>query len=316
MDELLKKLLEAEVLSESTKTELESALKKQLDEATISARAEATALVTAELNEQWITERETLIEALDAKVSEVLESEIVELKTDIERFRDLEAEYAEKIVEAKAEMATNLKSDLSSLVENLDSFLELRLAAEMEELKEDIALVKKNEFGRGVFEAFVAEFKKHYTEDNSVEQKLSETEQQLDKTVTVLEHAERKIAKMEREQKLQSVLTPITGRTREVMEAILKNVDTPLLEEAYQTYIGRVVRETVEAKPSEKETKVLAEGKKTHATGVGVVKNGNNNEIIAEHAVIDTADANSVKHISAISADERARIQRLAGISR
>ena len=46
--------------------------------------------VTAELNEQWIAERDTLIEALDSKVSEFLSEELAELHTDIDSFRDLE----------------------------------------------------------------------------------------------------------------------------------------------------------------------------------------------------------------------------------
>ena len=79
MDELLKKLLEAEVLTEETRAELHGAFQKQLDEAMASARAEATATVTAELNEQWINDREILIEALDSKVTEALTAELAEL---------------------------------------------------------------------------------------------------------------------------------------------------------------------------------------------------------------------------------------------
>src|SRR5271169_688863 len=101
MEELLKKLLAAEVLTEETKQELEAAFKKHLEESVQKAREDATANVTAELNEQWITERETLIEAIDQKVTEVLTAEITELKEDIEGYRDLKADYAEKLVEAK-----------------------------------------------------------------------------------------------------------------------------------------------------------------------------------------------------------------------
>jgi len=223
MEELLKKLLAAEVLTEETKQELEAAFKKHLEESVSKAREDATASVTAQLNEQWINERETLIEALDAKVSEVLTEELKELKEDIERFRDLEAEYAEKLVETKGEMANQLKKDIEQLVEKLDTFLEIRLSAEVEELREDVAVVKKNEFGKKVFEAFVTEFKKHYAGEDSVESKLTETEQRLQDTLTSLEDAEKRIAKMEREKKLEKVLAPLSGRTKEVMEAILKN---------------------------------------------------------------------------------------------
>lgn len=315
MEELLKKLLAAEVLSEETKTELETAFKAQLSEATEVARAAATATVTAELNEQWISERETLIEALDAKVSEVLTEEMSELRTDIERFRDLEAEYAEKLVESKSEMGVQLKSDLSILVEKLDTFLEIRLAAEVEELREDVATVKKNLFGKKVFEAFVSEFKKHYaSDDDSIEAKLTETEQRLEDTMSALETTEKKVAQMERSKKLQETLAPLSGRTKEVMEAILKNVDTQMLEDAYATYIGRVLKETSikEEKTSEKEdTTVLAEGTKVEKVS-GVAKSGDNKDLIVEHKKHDDL----TNAIPALSNEEKLRLQRIAGISR
>lgn len=310
MDELLKKLLAAEVLTEETKQELEAALKKQLDEAVQSARDEAQKTVTAELNEQWIEERETLIEALDAKVTEALTEEMKELREDIERFRDLEAEYAEKLVEAKGEMATTLKKDVAQLIEKLDSFLEIRLAAELEELREDVEAVKKQEFGKKVFEAFVTEFKKHYAGDDSVEAKLNEAEQRLEDALASLEEAEKKAAKLERSIKLEKVLAPLSGRTREVMEAILKQVDTPLLEDAYKTYIGRVLKETpakADVKTSEKEEKVLAEGVKKEVRGV--VKSGDNEDQVIEEQVHEQ----EVK-LPAISDAEKQRLRRAAGL--
>jgi hypothetical protein len=312
MDELLKKLLAAEVLTEETKVELEAAIKKQLDEAMDVARQQATVEVTAQLEEQWIQERDVLIEALDTKVSEVLTEELGELRADIERFRDLEAEYAEKLVEAKSEMATQLTGDIDTLIEKLDAFLEIRITSEIEELREDIALVRKNEFGKKVFEAFVTEFKKHYTVDESTD-KLEEAEQRLSDALTALEETEKKLAKIERSRKLEQVLTPLSGRSREVMEAILKNVDTNMIEEAYKTYIGRVVKETTskdvvqEGKTSEKETKVLAEG--TKAEKSGVVKTGDTKEQVQESAKLD------LESKPVISDEERARLRRNAGIA-
>ena len=60
MDELLNKLLAAEILTEETKADLEATFQAKLDEAYATAQAAATATVTAELNEQWIAERDTL----------------------------------------------------------------------------------------------------------------------------------------------------------------------------------------------------------------------------------------------------------------
>jgi hypothetical protein len=310
MDELLKKLLAADILTEETKNEFVTEFNKQLEEAISIAESATQAKVTAQLNEQWITEREMLIEALDTKVTEALTLEMAELHEDISRFRDLEIEYAHKLVEAKGEMSETLKGDIAQLIEKMDAFFEIRLTSELAELREDFAVVKQNEFGRNIFEAFITEFKKHYAGDNSIESKLNETELRLDDALTALEESERKSAKLDRRIKMEKVLTPLSGRTREVMEAILKNVDTALIENAYQTYIGRVLKETTETKPSEKETKVLAEGQNRNQKVVGTSKSGNDDERIIRESVQDTND----RHVAGISSTDLDRIRKVAGL--
>ncbi len=315
MNELLQKLLDAEILTEDTKSELEEAFKTQLDEAIVAAKEEAANDVRAELTEQWVAEKDTLVEAIDTKVGELLEQEIEELKEDIERFRDLEAEYAEKLVEAKAAMGDELKADLADLVEKIDSFLEMRLNAEIEELREDINTVRKNQFGKKVFEAFAEEFMSEFADEESAETNLRETESRLADTEEQLKEAEQKLGTMERERKMSDVLAPLSGRAREVMEAILRNVDTKNLEEGYKTFIGRVVRETAEdadntTADSEKEDgKVLAEGEdektasKTEIVKEGEVKTGDTEKTLTEsEGATDEATARQY------------RLQKLAGI--
>jgi DNA repair exonuclease SbcCD ATPase subunit len=306
MNELLKKLLDQEILTEETKNELEQAITKKINEAIEFARAETTAQVTAELNEKFVEERDILIEALDAKVTEVLKEELNELKEDIERFRDLEAEYAEKLVEAKSEMADQLKNELGELVEKVDAFLEIRLASELEELREDIEAEKKKKFGQKMFEAFVEEYKKYFAGDVSVEGKLNETEARLQDVQEQLEKAERKIAKLERTKKLEEVLSPLSGRQKEIMAAILEKVDTPLLEDAYNTFIGRVLKETQHEKTSEKETPVLAEGKKEAIKEKAtVVKTGDDFVQLNENKKTDETN---------FTQDSKAWVRKLAGI--
>ena len=52
MEELLQKLLEAEVLSEETKTQLLESMTAQIEEATATAKAETEVTVRSELQEQ------------------------------------------------------------------------------------------------------------------------------------------------------------------------------------------------------------------------------------------------------------------------
>jgi hypothetical protein len=306
MNELLQKLLEAEVLSEETKKELEEAFSSQLDEAVAAAKDTAAAEVRIELTEQWVTEKENLIEAVDVKVTEYVEKEMEELKEDIEKFRDLEAEYAEKLVESKAAMADELKDDLKELVEKIDAFLEMRISSEMDELKEDLEEVRKNDFGRRVFEAFSQEFVTHYSDEESTEGQLHEALERIQDLEDSLEDTERKREKIERTVKMDEVLQPLTGRSREVMEAILKNVDTINLEEGYNTFIGRVLRETEEVKTddSEKEDEVLAESeeKKGETLDEGVVVTG------------DTDD-NLEKIDEAVDPQQKERLERIKALA-
>lgn len=306
MDEVLKKLLEAEVLSPEVKAELESAFKKQLDEAVNTAKAVATADTKAQLTEQWITERDALVEAIDSKVGDFLDAEISELKQDIERFRDLEAEHAAKLVEAKAEMTNELKGDLKELVEKIDSFLEIRIAAEIEELREDLEVVKKNEFGRRIFEAFNDEFMR-FTSVDDTSATVGELEKRLEDTTKALEESEKKRGKMAREKKLKEVLAPLSGRSRDVMEAILKNVDTEQLDEAYKTFIGRVIRES-EVTGSEKESPVLAEG--ASKKPVAKVVETKTVAVSGDTEVVTESEAPK----SAADTERLARIRRIAGI--
>jgi hypothetical protein len=313
MDELLQKLLEAEVLSEDTKKELEEAFNGKLDEAVEAAKAEAAADVRAELTEQWVQERDALIEAVDSKVSEFLDGEISELKEDIERFRDLEAEFAEKLVEAKSEMGEELKGDLGELVEKLDAFLEIRLGAELEELREDIDTVRQNEFGRKIFEAVAEEYAHSYADDESLEGNLRETESRLEDTTSALEESETKLSTLERTIKMQEILQPLEGSSREVMETILKSVPTEQLEEGYKTFIGRVLKETIaDDDTSEKEDKVLAEDKSDKGNKEDIIEGdlvtGDNDDLITEN------EKEEQDGRVQLSEETRTRLQRLAGL--
>jgi hypothetical protein len=288
MDELLQKLLEAEVLSEDTKKELEGAFQTKLDEAIEAAKQSAADDVRAELTEQWVGERDTLVEAVDAKVNDFLAREVEELKEDIERFRDLEAEYAEKLVEAKAAMSDELKDDLMELVEKVDAFLEMRLSAEIAELKEDLDAQRQNDFGRRVFEAVAEEYALSFADDESSEATLRETQQRLADTESALEEAESARAEIERVVEMERILSPLSGRQHEVMEAILRTVPTEQLEEGYKTFIGRVIRESEDI--SEKEEAVLAENEEATSDDKSEKTEAKTDEEIVSEGVVVTGD--------------------------
>lgn len=256
MDEILNKLLQSELLSEETKAEITQEWTASVETFKTQVREEVSMEVRAELSEQWISEREELVSKVDAFVAEALTKEIAELKGDIERFRDLEAEYTQKLVEEKHKLAAEVADELDALVDKIDTFFEMRLTAEIDELKEDLEIVKQNEFGRRMFEAFASEYSKHYVDEDAVQSQLSAAEQKLADAEQALAESEEKIASMLREAKMEQILSPLTGKKREQMAMILKNVDTSRLEESYKFFIGRILKEDEAASGS-----TLTEGK-------------------------------------------------------
>jgi hypothetical protein len=261
MDEILNKLLQSELLSEETRAELSASVESFKTQ----VREEVSGQVRLELAEQWAGERDELISKVDAFVAEALTKEITELRGDIDRFRDLEAEYAEKLVEEKHKLAAEVATELDGLVDKIDQFFEMRLAAEMEELKEDLAVVKQNEFGRKIFEAFASTYGESYVDEDAVQSKLTVAEAKLADAQAALAEREEKLNKMVREAKMEQVLSPLTGKKREQMAMVLRNIETARLEESYKFFIGRVLKE--EAAPATVVTEAVAAAKTTVVTG-------------------------------------------------
>jgi hypothetical protein len=328
VNEIFKKLVESELLTEATRTELEKAITEAVTEAVESAKKETRESVQAELTEQFVIEKEQLIEALDTKATEFLTAELAEFKDDVAAYKDLKADYesklveaetryAEKLVEDRKEMAETLKADMATLVETVDGFLEQRLKAEFEELKEDIAEQKKLNFGKKLFEAFADEYAVAYEQNDETAVALTKVTTELTESKKVLETVKKELDGVKRQQKLSQVLESLQGRPREVMAAILNNVTTDKLEEQYNTFIGRVLHESVASKveestESEKENgnpSVLAEGKDNSAQESEVttkVVTGDTPVVESKEEVVDT--------LTKLTEAQQDRLRRLGGI--
>lgn len=293
MDELLKKLLEAEILSEDSKKELEEAFQTRLDETIKTVEKETAERVQVELSEKWVVERDMLIEAIDSKIDDMLLEELNELKADVERFRDLETEYANKLVEAKKDLTHQLESDLGELVEKLDTFLEMRIAAEFDEIKEDLQEARKLEFGKKIFEAFLPEYRKYFVDATATEKELAEAKERIEKLEGKYKNVKKEKEDLFRKVKLEKVLSPLSGRNREIMETILNSVATDELEEGYKRFIGRVLKETAQQESSDENT--LNESVESHEVDLSntIIKEGNRSfgsEMLTENK----SDSNSL----------------------
>lgn len=263
--DILQTLLENEILTEDTKKELETAIKELVEESVNKAKEETEINVRAELAEQFVTDKEALVEALDTKVQQFLESELAEFKDDVETFRDLEAEHAENLVKAKKDLAERAKSDFTQLVNILNEFLEERVTAEFEELKEDIEEVKRLQFGAKIYESFKEVFEKEYFDEEEIHTKAKIAESELAKTKAKLNETNKALKAAKHEMALTEALSSLSGPAKEVMRQILEKVETDQIPKVYDKFIGRVLNESVVDENAEKEAKVLAENSKTHS---------------------------------------------------
>ena len=258
MDEILKKLLDSELLSEETKAELTQAV----EEFKASVRDQVEAEVRADLTQQFVQAREELADAVNEQIDAMVKAEFDELKEDINSFRDLEVEYAERLVEEKESLANKLSEELDELANRIDAYLDYAIEEEFAELREDIEEVKKVDMGRRVFEAFEAEFVKFRRND------LAEVERDLAETKDKLGDAEKKLADIEkarlteaRNAKMDALLKDLKGVAKEQMRVMLSTTPTDKLQEAYNRYIGRIIKEATEAPKSEdKGAEVVTEG--------------------------------------------------------
>lgn len=301
MDEILQKLLSSELLSEDAKAEISTQWETSVEQYKTTVREEVTMEVRAEIADQWANERDALIESIDTFVTSKLEEEITELKADIERFRDLEAEYAERIVEEKQAMAEQLSQELDQLVDKIDAFFELRLQEEFSELREDLEIVKQNEFGRKIFEAFATEFNMSYVDEDSVQSQLKAASEKLQDAESTIARLEEEHAVVVRESKMEKILAPLSGKKREQMKFILSNVETNRLEEAYNNFIGRILREEVSSDRSEAEDKRASRQSLTEQAS----------------SVVVTGDESTETHSIQESAGDRyAHLKKLAGMTK
>lgn len=310
MDELFKKMLENDILSEETKKELLEAFTAEIEKAKAEAKEIAIAEAKVDFAKQFAEDKDALVEALDTKVTLFLNEELEELKEDVERFRDLEVEYSTKLVEEKEKMGLQLKADMAQLVEALDVFLEERLTEEMVELKESIEEVKKIEFAKNLFESIEVTFKKKFFDENGLTKQLAESASVLTEKSKKLDESEAKLAKLVRKEEMSRVLEPLHGRPREIMEAILKSVDTNKLDEGYTRFIGKVLHEsttTVEQTP-EKEIGVKP---------TVLAENASKTEIQEDTKVVSGNSAVN-EHVepkqNLVSDAEKLRLRKIAGM--
>jgi hypothetical protein len=213
MEELLKKLLESELLNEETV----KAIRGRISE--VEAKAEARA--KKKLEEQYNTDRQRLVAAADLMISEGVEKAIREfaeerlslkklaaraakaisesdkrsnekaskrlaaleimlegaLESELREFRnDRKAERA-AVVKAIRETRASAERERETFVKRgavvLETVVDEMLGKKMKELESDIRAARRNDMGRRMMEAFAAEFRSSFYSENAEAKKLA-----------------------------------------------------------------------------------------------------------------------------------------------
>jgi len=283
MVESIDKLLE-ERLSSELKEFAED--RKQLAEAKAKyavAQRENAKLLKNFVMESLKTEVTELHEdqkAMAGKFSQLEEFVVEALSKEIAEFYEDKKDLAEtkvKLVrEAKDKFAEVRKNFVAKSAALVSETVGKTLNSEIGQLKEDIEVARKNDFGRKLFEAFAGEYANSYLNEKSETAKLMQViatkEKQIveakslaakAKNIAESVNVEKKalIESAKRKQIMNDLTAPLGKDQTEIMSDLLESVQTDKLQNAFNKYLPAVIDGNTPAKKKA----VLAEG--TQITG-------------------------------------------------
>jgi hypothetical protein len=193
------------------------------------------------------------IKKLDEFVLKQVSSEIEEFASD----KKLLAETRAKLIsESKQKLNETKAAFIKRAASLVEATVNQTLTKELSQLKEELRVVRENNFGRKIFEAFGAEFMNSYLAEGTkvkavtrqvgeLKAKLAEAEKKAADAKALFEGATRKIRSAEeqaqRSRIMSELLAPLGRDKRSVMEQMLQGVKTEKLREHYSRYLPAVV---------------------------------------------------------------------------
>ena len=190
---------------------------------------------------------------LESFVVEALAQEIAEFYADKQDLAETKVrvvregrEQFEKIKEAFIKRAAKL----------VEATVEKGLTQELKQLKEDIDVARKNDFGRKVFEAFASEYQTSYLSEKSETSKLLKIVDKKDLEVAeakarsaeaqkIVEGKNAEIKALmeskERQSAMNELLSPLSADHKEIMVELLESVQTSKLYDSFNKYLPAVI---------------------------------------------------------------------------
>lgn len=236
---------------------------------------------------------------LEKFVVEALAQEIAEFHTDKQDVAKTKVRLVREGREALAKLKEQFVRRAATLVE---STVEKTLSKEIGQLKEDIEVARRNDFGRKLFEAFSAEYQNSYLNEksetskllkivNQKEQEIAEARQIVSKARKVLESKQAEINALkeskERQGIMNELLNPLSKDQKVIMHELLESVQTSKLRDNFDKYLPAVV--AGETLPKRKTTLVEAR----EVTGNKQTNSVSSSE---DHNIVDIRRLAGIKH--------------------
>lgn len=258
-------------------------LKKQMSEHAEKIKQFILENLAKELKE-FKAERDAFrrdVAKLESFVVKNLSKEIVEFAQDK---RELVEAKVRLVAEAKGQLAAVKKQFVSRAAGAVEKTVTEGLKRELSQLKEDVEIARKNNFGQRIFEAFSKEFAgSHYSETAEIRSLRGKLEKAMDIVETakkavgaqkqLAESRQRELTAIkeaaERADVMSKLLEPLSKKQRAIMEDLLRTASNARLKESFDKYLPSVLNENAPVRNAEKS--VLVEARK-EVTGDKPVK--------------------------------------------
>lgn len=245
----------------------------------VEAMKSSYAAKTAKIAEAAKAHVKRRLGAIEKVVEQRVRSELNELHEDVVANRRA---ALQAVAESKAALESDRTKFRAKAAKVMEHILNVKVPAQLDELREDIEAAKKDNFGREIFEAFSMMYRRQFFDTSSEFKKLSE---QVEAANTERDQIKVKAAKAVREsreeataskralnklnesvtrrQTMARLLKPLSGTPRVQMKALLEATKTEKLESTFRKEMPRMVKEAKRsAAPAKKR---LNEGKTVKA---------------------------------------------------
>lgn len=251
MDNIVKKLFEAGLLSDDDQKSLQEAFDARVEAAATEAREQAVQQVREEMSQRVEHDKAALVEAMDRMLTDVVQKYESEKATEAAKLKEAQAR-AEAVI---GELRTAYKARLKEHAQVLESFVLQKLSAEIGEFAEDKNAVAEMrvKYAKALAEnqtAYKAKMKEHMALMRSF------VVQKLDEQMTSLRKQEQALA--ESKAALEAETATFRTQLEEQFAARVATVDKFVVQK-----VAEELREFHEDKRAlvEKKVKLVAEAK-------------------------------------------------------